>query len=104
MLNNVPPQAWEMVKSQMRAVMTVNPADFLTKVRCPVLAIFGENDTSIPVDKSEAIYKQYLGEGGNEALTIKIFPHASHTIRVDETFAPGYFDLMLDWLSDLQFK
>jgi len=104
MLNNVPPQAWEMVKSQMRAVMTVNPADFLTKVHCPVLAIFGENDTSIPVDKSVTLYKQYLGEAGNNALTIKVFPEASHTIRVGETFAPGYFDLMLDWLSDLPFK
>jgi uncharacterized protein len=104
MLNNVPPQAWEMAKSQMREVMTVNPADFLTKIHCPVLAIFGENDTSIPVDKSITLYKQYLGEAGNNALTIKVFPNASHTIRVGEPFASGYFDLMLDWLSDLPFK
>jgi hypothetical protein len=104
MLNNVPPQAWGMVKTQMRAVMEVNPADFLTKVHCPVLAIFGEKDTSIPVDKSVWVYKHYLGEAGNKALTIKVFPHASHTIRVGEIFAPGYFKLMLDWLGDLPFK
>jgi len=103
-LNNVPPQAWEMAKSQMRAVMSVDPADFLTKVHCPVLAIFGENDTSIPVDKSVALYKQFLGEAGNKAFTIKVFPKASHTIRVGETFAPGYFDLMVDWLGNLPFK
>lgn len=104
MLNNVPPQAWGMAKSQMRAVMEVNPADFLTKVHCPVLAIFGENDTSIPVEKSVALYKQYLGEAGNEALTIKVFHRASHTIRIGETFAFGYFDLMSEWLGDLPFK
>ena len=104
MLNSVLPQAWEMVKSQMRAVMNVNPADFLTKVRCPVLAIFGENDTSIPVDKSVTLYKRYLGEAGNKALTIKVFPNASHTIRVGATFAVGYFDLMLDWLGNLSAK
>jgi uncharacterized protein len=101
MFNSLPPQAWEMAKSQMRAVMEVNPAHFLTKVHCPVLAIFGEKDTSIPVDKSVALYKQYLGEAGNEAITIKVFPNASHTIRIGETFASGYFELMLNWLSNL---
>jgi dipeptidyl aminopeptidase/acylaminoacyl peptidase len=101
MFSNFPPQAWGTVKTQMRAVMEINPADFLTKVHCPVLAIFGENDTSIPVEKSAALYKQYLGEAGNNALTIKVFPNASHTIRVDGTFAAGYFDLILDWLDKL---
>ena len=104
MLNSVSPQTWGMVKAQMRAVMDVNPADFLTKVHCPVLAIFGENDTSIPVNKSITLYKQYLGKAGNKAYVIKVFPNASHTIRVGEKFAPGYFDLMLNWLSSLSAK
>jgi uncharacterized protein len=101
MLGSLPPQAWEMAKAQMRAVMEVNPADFLTKVRCPVLAIFGEADTSIPVKKSLTLYQQYLREAGNEALTVEIFPNANHTIRVGEKFADGYFDVMVNWLSDL---
>jgi uncharacterized protein len=101
MLGSLPPQAWEMAKAQMRAVMEVNPADFLTKVYCPVLAIFGEADTSIPVKKSVTLYQQYLHEAGNEALTVEIFPNASHTIRVGEKFADGYFDLMVNWLGDL---
>lgn len=98
MLTSFPPQVWGMVKAQMRAVMQVDPADFLTQVRCPVLAIFGEKDTSLPVEKSVALYRHYLGEAGNEAVTIKIFPNASHTIRVGEEFADGYFDSMVDWL------
>jgi dienelactone hydrolase len=101
MLESFPPQAWGMVKTQMRAVMEVDPADFLTKVRCPVLAIFGEKDTSIPVEKSAALYKQYLDEAGNKSLTVKVFDNASHTIRVGGTFADGYFDLMVNWLSAL---
>lgn len=101
MLNSLPPQAWGMAKAQLRGVMDIRPADFLTRVHCPVLAIFGENDTSIPVEKSVALYKQYLGEAGNAAFTIKVFPRASHTIRIGETFASGYFDLMRNWLSSL---
>lgn len=101
-LSGLPPQAWGMVKAQMRAVMEVEPANFLTKVRCPVLAIFGEDDTSVPVEKSVALYQQYLSEAGNQAVKIKVFPKASHTIRVVEAFASGYFELMIDWLQNLQ--
>lgn len=101
-LSSVPPQAWGMVKAQMNAVMEVNPADFLTKVHCPVLAIFGEADTSVPVEKSVTLYKQYLSEAGNKEVTIRVFPKASHTIRVDGVFASGYFELMLDWLRSLR--
>ena len=88
-----------MAKSQMRAIMEVNPAQFLSKVRCPVLAIFGEADTSIPVNKSVALYEKYLQEAGNEDVTIERFPDADHTIQVDGEFAPGYFKAINSWLS-----
>jgi pimeloyl-ACP methyl ester carboxylesterase len=101
MLNNLHPQVWELAKAQMRAVMEVNPADFLTEVHCPVLAVFGEKDTSILVEKSVALYKQFLREAGNKALTVEVFPHADHIIPVGERFADGYFDLMVNWLINL---
>ncbi len=104
MLGNLPPQAWEMAKAQMRAVMDVNPSDFLTKVRCPVLAIFGEKDTSVPVEKSVRLYEQHLRAAGNEAFALKVFPDASHTLRVGDEFADGYFDLMVDWLGSLRIE
>jgi hypothetical protein len=34
-------------------------------------------------------------------LTVSVFPNASHTIRVGEKFADGYFDLMVNWLGSL---
>lgn len=49
-------------------------------------------------------YKKYLGKAGNETFTSEIFHNASHTLRVGEVFAPGYFDLMLYWLGNLPFK
>ena len=101
MFESLPPQAWETTKGQMRAVMEVNPADFLTKVRCPVMAIFGEEDTSIPVEKSVNLYKKYLREAGNASVTIKVFPKASHTIKVNDKYVPEYFQAINIWLSNL---
>jgi fermentation-respiration switch protein FrsA (DUF1100 family) len=85
----------------MRAVMIVDPAEYLVRIHVPVLAIFGENDTSVPVEKSIAIYQQYLGEAGNQAFTYKVFANADHNIRIGGRFADGYFDLMLNWLRNL---
>jgi hypothetical protein len=101
MFDNMPPQAWGTVKDQMRAVMIVDPAEYLVGIHVPVLAIFGEKDTSIPVEKSIANYRQYLGEAGNQAFTYKVFANADHGIRIGGNFADGYFDLMVNWLRNL---
>ena len=98
MFESLSPEAWEMAKAQMRAVMNVNTVEFLTKVHCPVLAIFGEKDASIPVEKSIALYEKYLKEAGNEDATIKLFPDADHGIHVNGDFALGYFKAINAWL------
>jgi len=98
------PEAWVGAKGQMGAVMVANPAEKLTNVHCPVLAIFGSKDTSLPVEQSVALYKQYLSEAGNEDVTIEVFPNANHSIQVGDDYAPGYFDLMLAWLRGLSAK
>ncbi|MBI5033938.1 MAG: alpha/beta fold hydrolase [Chloroflexi bacterium] len=100
MFDNMPPQAWGDVKAQMRAVTIVDPAKYLVRIHVPVLAIFGENDTFVPVEKSIVAYKKYLGEAGNQAFTYKVFANADHGIRVIG-FADGYFDLMVNWLRNL---
>lgn len=101
MFESLSPEVWEGAKAQMRAVMVLDPADFLAKVHCPVLAIFGSDDTSLPVERSIAFYKQYLGQAGNEAVTIEVFPKADHTIHIGDEYAPGYFDLLRAWLGNL---
>ena len=100
MFDNMPPQAWGTVKGQLRAVQIVDPAEYLVRIHVPVLAIFGEKDTSVPVEKSIAAYKKYLGEAGNQAFTYKVFANADHGIRVIG-YADGYFDLMVNWLRNL---
>jgi len=100
MFDNMPPQAWGTVKDQMEALMIVDPAEYLVRIHVPVLAIFGENDTLVPVEKSLVAYKKYLGEAGNQAFTYKVFANPDHAIRVIG-FADGYFDLMLNCLRNL---
>jgi pimeloyl-ACP methyl ester carboxylesterase len=97
-----------------------DPGPSWEKVRCPVLAVFGEKDTSCPVAPSVLVVRRGLAKAGNRDVTVKVFPRANHPITVSQTggpkeararararpagtepeFAPGYLELMSGWLKD----
>lgn len=90
-------------------VMDFDPVPVLEKVTQPVLAIYGGVDKLVRVEESVPILEKALKRGGNRDYTIKVFPNGNHDIyeATPETskqyarlkgFAPGYFDVMLDWL------
>src|SRR5262249_37368856 len=96
-------------------VLTVgfDPGPCWERVRCPVLAVYGEEDTSSPVARSVAVVRRGLGEGGNKGLEGKGFPPAGPAITLPRAgggkqareragaapaFAPGYLELMSGWL------
>jgi dipeptidyl aminopeptidase/acylaminoacyl peptidase len=90
------------------------PIPVLEKVKCPVLAIWGELDMLVPAQKSKEIFEKALKKSENKDLTLKIFPNADHNLTLTKTggwkeqaenlrngklqLAPGYFELMGDWL------
>lgn len=76
--------------------LLTDPKDFLTEVRVPVLAIFGEDDLNVDSEKSPALYEKYLTETGNEDFTIVVIPGVGHGIGAA---TPGYWDILLDWLT-----
>jgi len=91
-----------------------DPVAVLEKVKCPVLAIWGELDMLVPAQKSKEIFEKALKKAGNKDVTLKIFPNADHNLMLTKTggwkeqeqkskegklqLAPGYFELMGDWL------
>jgi pimeloyl-ACP methyl ester carboxylesterase len=103
-----------------RRMVEYDPGPAWETVRCPVLAIYGEKDTSLPAEKNQPIIRRGLEVAGNRDVTIKVFPRADHGLRVTETggpkearerskarrpgdgpdFTPGYLDLMTDWLAE----
>jgi pimeloyl-ACP methyl ester carboxylesterase len=86
------------------------------KVRCPVLVIYGDKDSSSgPPDPLVKIIRQGLMKGGNDDVAVRIFTDADHSLcRVDHggrkiaagcakggeapDFVPGYLDVMTSWL------
>src|SRR5262249_47220013 len=103
-----------------RRMVEFDPGPSWEKERCPVLAIYGDKDTSLPAEQNLPIIRRGLEAAGNRDVTIKVFARAAHGLRVAATgepkearersrarkpgdvpdFAPGYLDLMTDWIGE----
>jgi len=71
--------------------MQFDPANYLTKVKCPVLAINGELDMQVtPKENLEGI-KSSLANAGNKNVTIKEFKSLNHLFQKSETGAPSEY-------------
>jgi pimeloyl-ACP methyl ester carboxylesterase len=102
-----------------KRMVNFDPAPHWEMVHCPVLAVFGDKDTSCHVEPSVAVIRQGLEKAGNRDLTVKVFANASHRLTAAQTggrkeaeqqaksrragaapdFVPGYVTTMADWLA-----
>jgi len=90
-----------------RRFLLFEPIPIWEKVKVPVLAVWGEDDLSVPAAKSKDLVEQALAQAKNRDFTFKIFPHADHTLSVVRSptdawdfprTAAGSRQLMAAWL------
>jgi len=91
----------------------IDPVPYLEKITCPLLAIWGERDTSIDVDQAVEAYRGALAKGGNNDFQFVVFPETSHWMtrtktgsmkewRENTEMIPGFLDTMGKWLMNLK--
>jgi pimeloyl-ACP methyl ester carboxylesterase len=97
-LERIPPEQVAAVRALAEQSLLNDPQDYMTEVRCPVLAIFGETDLLQPTERSAALYEQYLTDAGNEDFKIVVIPGVGHSILLS---TPGYWEALSDWLGHL---
>jgi len=97
-LESIPAEQAEFIKVVTGPDLVRDPGDAMRRVRCPVLAFFGEDDVVQPTELSAALYAQYLTEAGNPDFQIIVIPGVGHSIDLS---TPGYADAMGDWLAGL---
>ena len=93
-------------------IIEVNPEQYLSKVRCPVLAINGEKDLNVPPKDHLTAIEKALKKGGNKNYTVKELPGLNHSFQtcktgrieevaqIDETISPNVLDMITVWISD----
>ena len=81
-------------------VLSFSPLPALKLVKCPVLGIFGESDTSTEALVAGKNLQRALTDAGNDDVTVKIIPGAGHSLSSasGDRMAPGVFDTLRSWL------
>lgn len=92
-----------------RGMMAYDPLVALRVLRTPVLAIFGQFDTTVRPDANTPIWEKALEQAGNRQASIVVLPRANHPLlevergelreMADATrFPPALQSTILEWL------
>ncbi len=106
-------QARAYTRPWFRTFITLNPADYLRKVKCPVLALWGANDLQVDPDLNLPAVQNALKAGGNKRFTVRKLPDLNHLFQksssglpteyaqIEETFNPTALKIIGDWLQTI---
>jgi pimeloyl-ACP methyl ester carboxylesterase len=94
----------------MKYFLQYEPSFSLSKVKCPVLILFGEKDLQVPPKQNEKPMVDALKKGGNTDYKVIIIPNANHLFQEAKTgspseygtlkkeFVPGFLDAVSGWI------
>jgi uncharacterized protein len=93
-----------------RYFLIFDPRPALRRVKCPVLALNGENDLQVPADENLREIEAALKAGGNADATVVRLPKLNHLfqtsetgslneyVKIEETIAPVALKTIGDWI------
>ncbi len=68
-----------------------DPGPALARVRCPVLALYGEKDLQVPAEMNRKALEAALGGSGNKRLAVRVLPGANHLFQPAKTGSPSEY-------------
>ncbi|MDB5123945.1 MAG: hypothetical protein JWP94_2074 [Mucilaginibacter sp.] len=104
-------QSSALISPWYRYFIAFNPADYLTKVKCPVLALDGTLDMQVNSDANLAGIKASLEKGGNRHFQIVSLPGLNHLFQkattgsvaeyaqIPETVDPAALQKVSAWIN-----
>ena len=102
----------QLLSPWMQYFIKYNPALFLEKVKCPVLAINGEKDLQVPPKENLTAIATALQKGGNKKYTTKVLPGLNHLFQecttgspdeyaaIEQTMSPVALSEILNWIQE----
>lgn len=93
----------------MQTFITIDPAEYLPRVKCPVLALNGDRDSQVLAGPNQQRIKQLCPKADCRTLPglNHLFQHCTtgapdEYILIDETFAPEAMKAIADWILGLK--
>ena len=94
----------------MKLLLVIDPAQYLRRVRQPVLVMNGELDVQVLPDENVGAITKALEAAGNERVTVRRFPGLNHLFQnaptgamseyteIRETIDPAALQYLVDWV------
>lgn len=94
----------------MKEFLSIEPATYLEKIKCPVLVMIGEKDIQVPHYQNLPVYEQIFSESKHPNYELKKMPQLNHLFqtantgsfseyaRIEETFSPLALETIKDWI------
>jgi pimeloyl-ACP methyl ester carboxylesterase len=78
----------------------IDPRPALTGLHCPLLALYGTRDATLPVERNARMLTSVLDSAGHEDHNVITVPNADHALRLPGAGdpAPGVVELIVTWL------
>lgn len=105
-------QAASYASPWFRTFITLDPAPYLRRVRCPVLVLNGTLDLQVDPEQNLPPIERALRAGGNKHITVRRMPDLNHLFQraktgliteyaeIEETFNPDALEVIRRWLDD----
>ena len=96
--------------NEVLSLIQSKPAQYLSKVKCPVLAINGSKDFQVPAKDNLAAIKKALENGGNTKVETSELEDLNHLfqesktgalteyVEIEQTISPVALNAMTLWL------
>jgi len=88
-------------------ILNYDPQGVASRIRCPILAIYGENDRLVPPATNALLLEDELMQAGHKRHQIVILPGANHGFQssavcfkweeLEQKFAPGFLEALAAW-------
>jgi pimeloyl-ACP methyl ester carboxylesterase len=99
------------IRDSWDGMMGFDYGPVLAQLDKPILALFGDRDTSTPTGESVAVLRTGLRESGNTRGTIEVYANADHALLVWQAhtaelelppYPSGYPNIIVRWIQDLK--
>jgi uncharacterized protein len=115
-LESAKTQAKKLQSPWFRYFLAADPANYLSRTHCPVLAINGKKDVQVPVNENLYAIEKNLKLAGNVNYKIIAYDKLNHLFqtcetglpdeyaKIDETIAPYVLEEVSAWIQKLKLK
>jgi hypothetical protein len=98
------------LEPNLRNCLSLDPGQYLAKLKCPILVIFGEKDSQVPSKPNLIAAEDAFRVGGNKDATAIELPGVNHCMmrcktgapseyaQIEETISPDALKLVGDWI------